>query len=213
MKVYSAYSTSGRIFGSPKWPSKMVPTARPFLYSQIEVNLSLGESESSLVHHKRIYEIQNLSEEPLSAVFHQIATDVDKGFDELNLKVYDDDGKDLAITSITVDKLDQKEFYTAFVRPLSKGDKKRYILEYDVEEPNRYFENAFLTDCETFVVNIEYPAKKGIKRPRVYEVDMETEKQTKHPVQPKVAEITEDRNISSWSQHRIFKGQSFRFEW
>jgi hypothetical protein len=139
---------------------------------------------------------------------------MEKGFDELNIKVYDDDGKDLAITSITIDKPEQKEFYTAFVRPLAKGDRKRYVLEYDVEEPKRYFENAFFTDCEKFVVNIEYPATiSAIKTPQAYEVDMETDKRRKHELQPIISKKGKDRLVATWSHANISKGQSFRFEW
>jgi len=214
MKIYSAYSTSGKLFGSPKLPSKIVPSTRQFLYSYIEVNMSFTGSAESLVHHKRICEIQNLADEPLSSVWHQIATDVEKEFDELNIKVYDEDGKELAITSKTIDKLEQKEFYTAFIRPLTKGDKKRYTLEYDVEEPKRYFENAFFTNCEKFVVKIEYPATMSstIKVPQAYEVEMETDKKRRHKVQPVITR-KKDRFIAVWSQADISKGQSFRFEW
>jgi hypothetical protein len=39
-----------------------------------------------------------------------------------------------------------------------KGDKGRYYsMEYDVEEPERYFEHSFLVDCQRFVVTVDYP--------------------------------------------------------
>jgi hypothetical protein len=212
-KIYSAYSTSGKIFGNLKWPSKMRPREREILYPYIEVNMSIRDPHSMLVHYKRVYEIQNLSDEPLSTVWHQIATDVEKGFDELNIKVYDDEGKDLAITSVSIDKPHQKEFFTSFFRPLAKGGKKRYTLEYDLEEPERYFENMFFTDCEKFAVAIEYPAKKGISPPKAYDVKMETERKKKHKVQPVIVRKNKDRNVARWSEKNIVKGQSFGFKW
>jgi hypothetical protein len=51
----------------------------------------------------------------------------------------------------------QKEFTILFNTPVEKGDKSRYVLEYDVEEPEKYFENAFLVPCGKFVVTMDYP--------------------------------------------------------
>jgi hypothetical protein len=59
---------------------------------------------------------------------HGIATDVAKKFDELNIVAYDENGKDLKISSISVDKPYQKEFTTIFNKPIFKGDKARYYL-------------------------------------------------------------------------------------
>jgi hypothetical protein len=129
------------------------------IYPSLEVNISINSSNTWLVHYKRLCEIQNSSDEPIYEVIHDIATDVEKTFDDLNVRVYEED-KPLRISTIHIDKPFQKEFTTIFNKPIMISDKKRryYVLEYDVEEKDKYFENYFGTNCGRFVVTIEYPS-------------------------------------------------------
>jgi hypothetical protein len=61
------------------------------------------------------------------------------------VKAYDEINSTLKISSISVDKPYKKEFTTVFNKPVVKGERGRhYILECDVEEPYRYFENALV---------------------------------------------------------------------
>lgn len=41
-----------------------------------------------------------------------------------------------------------------------------------MEEPNKYFENAFLVDCHEFIINIDYPI--NIAHPVVYDISLES---------------------------------------
>jgi len=68
-----------------------------------------------------------------------------------------------------------KEFTTIFNKPITRSDKERryYVLEYDVEEKGKYFENYFGTNCGRFVVTIEYPSH--LSPPVAYEVNLETD--------------------------------------
>jgi hypothetical protein len=214
MVVYSAYSNSGRrIFGNQSWPKKLEPRSPMVLYPYIEVNIRIMNPDRMFVHYRRVYEIQNVTEEPVRTVTHQIATDVAKSWDELNIKVVDDEGKDLVISEIEVNKPKQKKFDTTFARPLKFGDKRRYILEYDVEEPDRSFENIFLVKCGKFVVNIDYPLDGNIHTPTAYDVNTEQEKITKCSVQPIIRPKGRNRCIADWSIEDCFPQQSFRFEW
>ena len=98
-----------------------------------------------------------------------------------------------------------------FNRPINKYEKDRYfVLEYEVEEPYRYFENAFLVNCEKFEIDFSYPS--GINNPRVYELDMENESKKLVASQPSI--IREGKNfVAKWRRKNISQGQSFRFEW
>jgi hypothetical protein len=71
----------------------------------------------------------------MNQVIHDIATDVEKAFDDLNIKIYDEENNPLQISAIPIDKPFQKEFTTVFNKPITKSDKVRryYILEYDVQ--------------------------------------------------------------------------------
>ena len=231
--LYSAY---GKGFGNPKLPIKglyqmssgrneeIEKIKRPAaninttLYPSLEVNLSIKNSKTLLVHYKRLYEIQNISDKPIYEVIHGIATDIEKTFDDLNIKVYDEENKPLRISAVHIDKPFQKEFTTVFNKPIMKSDKERryYVLEYDVEEQGKYFENYFGTNCGRFVVTIEYPSH--MSSPVAYEVNLETDEVIKCRIQPTVEKIRNSndkgkRSIARWKKKDIIQGQSFRFEW
>jgi hypothetical protein len=235
--LYSAY---GKGFGNPKLPTRgsyqmssavvgrneeINKIKRPAvitdttIYPSLEVNIAIKNSKTLLVHYKRLYEIQNISDEPIYEVIHGIATDVEKQFDDLNIKVYDEENKPLEISSIPIDKPFQKEFTTVFNKPIMKSDKGRryYVLEYDVEEQGKYFENYFGTNCGRFVVTIEYLSY--MSPPVVYEVNLETDEVIKCKIQPTFEKITKvnngksKRSLARWIKRDIIQGQSFRFEW
>ncbi len=213
MSVYSAYSNAGkRIFGNSSWPEKMDPRTPILLYPYIEVNIAIVNPKTNLVHYRRVNEIQNGTEEAVRTVTHQIATDVPKTWDELKVHVVDDSGKELVISDIGIDRPKQKKFDTTFVKPLRFGDKRRYTLEYDVEEPDRSFENLFLVKCGKFVVRIDYPANGRIKTPVAYEVK-ENDLKTKCSIQPVISRRGKNRIVALWSVQDCAQMQSFRFEW
>jgi hypothetical protein len=92
------YSASGKGFGNPKLPTKgsyqmsspvvdsnddefkrskrpRVTTPDNTIYPYLEVNISIKNSKTHLVHYRRLYEIENISDEPICEVIHGIATD------------------------------------------------------------------------------------------------------------------------------------------
>lgn len=218
--IYSAY---GKGFGNPRPPTKdsyersemgkeITRLRKTALYPNIELDMHIKDARSMLVHYRRTYQVENISSEAIYHVLHGITTDIDKSFEDLHIKVYDEKGRPLKISSISIDKPRQKEFTTLFNEPIEKGQKGRhYTLEYEVEESERYFENAFLVNCEKFVVNIDYPA--SIKSPVVSEVNLETEEKKRSKVQPAVARGGKGRCTAKWSRKDISPGLSFRFEW
>ncbi|MGC2382946.1 MAG: adenylate/guanylate cyclase domain-containing protein [Nitrososphaeraceae archaeon] len=235
--LYSAY---GKGFGNAKLPNKssnqmssaivggkdgfvksekIALTASGTIYPSLEVDISIKNFKTMLVHYKRLYEIQSLSDDPIYEVIHGIATDVDKTFEELNVRVVDENNIPLRISSIPIDKPFQKEFTTTFNRPILKSDKKRryYTLEYDIEEKGKYFENYFATNCGKFVVTIEYPPR--MATPVVYEVNIETDEVIKCRTQPildtrsKASGDKKRRIVAKWVRRDIIQGQSFRFQW
>jgi Adenylate and Guanylate cyclase catalytic domain len=228
-QVLSLYSSYGKGFGNPRPPSKgssqhpskinkemgierkIITT----LYPRIEVHITIKDPKTMLVHYKRLYEIQSISDEPIYEVVHGIATDVEKTFDDLNIRVYDENNKLLQISDVAIDKPYQKEFTTIFNRPILKSEKGRYyVLEYDVEELDRYFENYFAVDCHTFVVTIDYP--KDMTTPVVYDVNLENDEVKRYKVQPVVEKgraNKRNRNLARWTKRDIIQGQSFKFEW
>ncbi len=216
------YSAFGKGFGNPippqtgglqksKMKSEIKKLQRTTIYPLIKVSLDLIDRKKMKVHYSRMYQLRNISDEPIHTVLHAIATDTKKSFADLNIQVYDEEKKPLRIYSISVDKPYQKEFTTLFNRPINKYEKDRYfVLEYEVEEPYRYFENAFLINCERFEINFSYP--RSINNPRVYDLDMENE--SKKLVSPQPTIVRHGKKVKAmWMRKNVSQGQSFRFEW
>lgn len=221
MLVYSAY---GDGFGNPKHPTKgvaerskigeeIIKMQKTTLYPNLEVSLNLINPSTMYVQHKRMYEIANISDEPIKHVLHGIATDVEKySINDLNLQVYDETGRELKISSINVDRPTSKEFTTEFNRPIIKGDQGRqYTLIYEVEEPERYFENAFLIDVKRLSFIFKYPKNADCK-PILYHVNQETEEKTKLEDQP-IIEENGEFVIAKYIRDENIKGETLRLEW
>ena len=225
LQIYSAY---GDGFGNSLVPTRLTYQKRgtkqvtkqetkqesTSLYPFVELSLTIKDPKTMLVHHKRVYQITNTSDTPIYYVEHGVAMDVPKqSFDDLNLSVYDEDNLDLTISDIKINEPYQKQFTTAFNKPILKNQSGRfYMLEYDVEEPESYFENAFLIDCKKLVLKIEYPKNGTIKDPVFYEIDQETEEKRKSKIKPTIRKSGE-MNVARWSTTKIAKGQTFRVEW
>ena len=222
MLIYSAY---GKDFGNLKHPSKgaalrskmgeeIIKRQKTTLYPFIEVLLTIKDTKTMLVHHKRTYQVVNISDEPITTVLHGIATDVTKNsLEDLNVMVYDESNRELKISSISVDEPTQKEFTTNFNVPILKGEDGRYyVIEYEVEEPERYFENAFLIDCQKLVIKLDYPNNGEIKEPAFYEINQETDEKTKSNIVPTIRNSS-DRSVARWAIQGIKKGQTYRIEW
>jgi hypothetical protein len=222
MLVYSAY---GPGFGNSQHPTKgaaerskygeeILKMQKTTLYPNLEVRLTITDQGKMLTRHKRTYEVANISDEPIKYVLHGIATDVEKySINDLNLQVLDEANKEMRISSINVDKPTTKEFTTQFNRPIVKGEKDRkYTLVYEVEEPERYFENAFLIDVQKFSLVFEYPKSMKDCQPTIYYINQETDEKTKSETDL-IIEETPDCFITRYNKDENLKGETLRLEW
>jgi hypothetical protein len=217
------YSACGQGYGNPRVPSKnsyqkskmaheLIKRRKTTLYPYMEVNMIIEDPKRMQVRYKRVYEIANISDEPIYEVLHGIATDVEKSFADLNVNVYDENNRSMKISSINLDKPHQKEFTTKFNVPIVSGMKgRRLILEYEIEEVERYFENYFGINCQKFVTTIDYPD--GMDPPTVYDVNMESEEKKRFKIQPVIEKKDNARISARWVKRDVIQGQSFRFEW
>ncbi len=222
MLLYSVY---GEGFGNKKHPEKGAAIRSKYgeetmrlqkttLYPSVCVELTVMDPKKMFVQHKRTYEVINTSNEPIKNVLHGIAMDVNKeDINDLNIQVYDEKHRECKITSINVDRPDCKEFTTEFSEPITKEDTgKKYTLVYEVEEPERYFENAFLIDCQYYVMSFKYPIECGIKRPELYDISQESETKTKSTLNPTI-ETGSNFEVVKWEMHDVLKGKTVRIEW
>ncbi len=218
------YSVYGNGVGNPNVPTKnlyqrskmtreIMRRRLDTVYNKVDVTLEIKEPSKMLTHHRRVYDMMNIAEEPIQTLLHGIATDVPKTFDELNIRTADEAGRELKITSINFDKPYQKEFTTSFHRPIYRDEKERgYTLEYDVEEPERYFENYFSINCKKYTMSIIYPADAGFK-PVTYDVKVESDTKTKSKAQPKIEEHEDGLLKATWTKTNVIESQAFRLEW
>jgi hypothetical protein len=197
-----------------KYGEEILRLQKTTMYPSIDLILTVMDPKKMIVQHKRTYEVANISNEPIKKVLHGIAFDVDiPDINDLNIKVYDEKDRDCKITSINVDKPDCKEFTTSFSEPITKEDTgKKYTLQYEVAEPERYFENAFLIDCQKFNMSFHYPLENGIKQPKLLEVNQETEESTPSKIIPKITKEGKIEKIK-WEMSDIPKGKTYRIDW
>jgi len=219
--VYSAF---GDGFGNPKPPTRGTEIKSQFgeeilkmqkttLYPFVEVNLTVLDPIKMIVQHKRTYEITNRGKQPINHVVHGIATDVEMhSFDDLNIQVYDKLGKNLKISNINMNKPTVKEFTTKFSKPIAQDESDQYTLVYEVEEPQRYFENAFLTDVEKFNLNFKFSESACKCNPVIYEINQEMDEKRKSDIQPSLEKYG-DHIVARFSREENHKGDTIRLEW
>lgn len=223
-QVMLLYSVYGNGIGNPEIPrtnmsqrskisTEMMKRKLVMVSNKVDVTLQINDSKTMLTHHKRFHGVRNIGDDAIKTILHGIATDVPKSFLDLNIKVSDEAGKNLKITSINLDKPYQKEFTTSFNKPLDVGEKDRgYTLEYDVEEPERYFENYFPVDCSKYSMLLIYPSDTDIN-PVVYDVNVEEETKTKSKIQPVVKKVEDGLVRALWTKKDVLESQAFRLEW
>lgn len=220
--VYSAY---GKSFGNKNHPlqegiqttkfwDEISKINRAVLYPNVNVELKIIDPKTMAVEHKRTYNIKNISNEPINDVIHYIGTDVEKQtLDELNVRVYDEYNKDMKISSITVDQPTTKEFTTKFNQPvLPKEDNRKFTLQYMVEEPERFFENAFFINIGKFTLKLKYPKESLKSNPKIFKMMQENEKKIEI-VNGLEFETDEDYIIAKYSKEDNEKGEIIRIEW
>jgi hypothetical protein len=224
-KILLVHSAYGENFGNPVHPTKDVVEGSKYneeiaklqktaLYPSLDVSLTILDPKKMVVQHKRTYEIENTSKEPIYHVLHGIATDVEKNsIDDLKIQVYDDQEREMKISSINIDKPTCKEFTTEFNSPILKDEKKRkYTLIYEVEEPERYFENALLIDVHKFSLDFKYPVNGCECNPVIYEINQETEQKTKSKIQSTIEKV-EGYFTCHFVSEKNQRGDNIRIEW
>lgn len=182
------------------------------IYHKIDVALRIKDLKTMLTNHRRSYEIENISDEPMDQILHGIAIDVPRTFLDLKVRAIDGSGDELNITSINLDRPYQKEFTVSFPEPVLKYKKASYTLEYEVEEPERYLENHFFISCRKYAMSLVYPSDSALK-PVIYDVKVEKEKKTKSNRQPVLKKAGDGLTKAVWGRTNVLEGQAFRLEW
>jgi len=150
---------------------KEIQTRRKtIVYHKVQYDVKLKDPHAKLFEFTRIYEFINNSDEPLFQVVNRIITTVEKTFDDLNVKTFDDNGKELKVLGVNVNAPFWKEFTLKLNKPLFRGDKIRYSINYKSEEPTNYHENMFLINSDEFSLRFIFPTEIKIN-PQLYAIE------------------------------------------
>jgi len=190
------YSIYGENFGNPKSPilemgKKSYPANEIYQLRQnisfltIEFNLKLKNPKEYFLKINRIYSLQNNSEAPVYKIINGITTNVPKTMAELNVKIFDENQKELDIENIQVASPLRKEFTIKLNEPLKKDQRDRhYNIIYEVEEPKPIFEHVFLINSKKFTLSFTYPSEEKINSIKLYHISTQDREKKLIPQDP-----------------------------
>lgn len=185
-----------------------------FVYNSISIGLEVTNAKTMMTHHVWVWDIKCISKEPLDKLFYSIGGDLEKRFSDLNVKIRDEYGNNLNIQSIERDKPHEKEFLVKMKNPIKKNQKRRVILEYDWEEPEREFEYILSSKSKKIEYWLVVPKELDIKF-RILKKDKELGQKARVEEAPLMEEI-KDKVCISWKSKRgkpLEQHDAFSFTW
>ena len=186
-----------------------------FEFNSVEVRLEITDPKSMMTHHTWIWDVKNISKDPLKAIFYSLGGDVSRDFSDLNVKITDENNNRLEIISLDVNKPLEKAFHIKLATPIRKNQSGRLIkLEYDWEEPDRNFVYVFSSKAKKFRYFFSAPKDLQLKH-RILEVVRELgDKRRAEP--PAHIKYLGDRTEIVWDtakKHKIQSHDTFEFQW
>ena len=214
------YNIHGDGFGNKNPPPALkVDEPKPsdqnikkFLFSKVELKLDVTDPKTMMIHHTQLWNLINITKELKDQIFCYLDGDIPKDFPDLNVIVKDEDGCELNIISLNVNKPYHKEFIVQLNRPLKQNQKGRILkLEWDWEEPERSYVYKFASGCKKF--RYVFTAPKGVElKHRVLKVDPETGYKT-HAMPPASVKYLKDRTEITWQTSNLQPYDAYLFNW
>lgn len=218
--VYNIY---GKSFGNKFAPkkgklvekSKTLMSDVKFQFNKIELKLDVTDPKTMMTHHTWIWDVKNITKDPLEQVYYSIGGDVAKDFGELDVKIRDENGNKLDIISLDVNKDYEKKFNVQLKNPIRRKQTGRLlILEYDWEEPSRVFEYVFSASCKKFSIIFTIPNTIPIKT-KILEVDTTLGVKRRATTSP-IMSYTKNKTMIKWEsaeKHTIQRHDTYEFQW
>ncbi len=209
------YNIYGEGFGNESKPpdteSPDAPT-RTFVFTKIEMRNEITDPKTMMVHHTWVWELVNVTKEPIDHVFYYIVGDSPRGFPDLNIQITDEHGNNLDIGALNVNEDTRKEFIVRTKTPLMPNQHGRFLkLEYDWEEPKRFFYYRFSSKCKEFKYVFTAPAELTVK-PRVLKVEPEFG-QKMHPKEPPIINFNKNKTEMIWEKLNMEIFDAYEFQW
>lgn len=215
------YNVVGEGFGNKKIPDdRSQPTGSSedsagkipikFVYEGIKVELGIANRKTWMTHHAITWNFINISKDPMDKLFYPIYGDVPRDFRNLNLKVTDSHGKKQELITLDVNEPKQKEFHFKLTKPVPPGKKGFAKIEWDWEEPRRYFYYTFASRCRSFRFSADIPRRVDVAQ-RVYRVSHGVKEKT-HTT-PATIKYTRNKVKVLWSAENIPAYDAYEFHW
>ncbi len=218
------YNIYGEGFGNKVFPRKakiiekketfqdQLKSKTAFIFNEIDVVLEVTDPKTMLTHHKLIWNLFNISDEPRDEIFYYLDGDVAKDFPDLHVKVTDEDGNELDIISQSENKPTHKEFTVKLKKPIKPRQRKRFVtLEYDWEEPERNYFYKVPTDCKKFTYKFTMPKGTDVKN-RILKVDTELGYKWVADPPPTIKYLSEG-TVIHWEGKNLQAFDGYKFEW
>ena len=211
LHVYGVY---GRDYGNKQPPSiplfNMQGPGIKFYLTSIDVKLRILDQETMLTRHNVSWEIMNSTNEPIREILVPLVGDVPKKIPQLHFSASDEKSQKLDVEKI-LDKPFNKNFFVKLKNPIKRYQKKKMLnLQYDWEEPNRFFAHTVRSNLRRFKFSLFVPSAMKIK-PKLLQVDASGFKTKIYPP-PKVIRHRE-KTEAFWSGSDLPADHSYRFEW
>ncbi len=181
-------------------------------YNDVQFKLKLKDPHTQLFQFTRTYEFMNKIEEPIFQVVNGINTNVNKTFDTLKIKAFDENKNELKFVGISIDAPKRKEFTIKLNNPVFQdGKQKKYSITYECEEPNNFYEHMFLINSQKLSLQLIFPTEIKLK-PQLYIIQKKDRKK-------KLLDIVPERKEGvltqlEWKKNDITEEKDLiRLEW
>lgn len=214
---YPIYNIFNKNFGNEQIPTEKIKPSRQvdvfynYVFESIEVHLEIANPKT-MTHHTWVWEIKNMTSVPLTFIHYKISGDYPKEFSQLNVKITDEKNNLLEIIRFNENRSFEKDFTVALDTPILKHQRGKLLkLEYDWEEPERYFRYHFASKVKNFKYFFTAPKDLKIK-PKIIELTT-LRKREIEPI-PDI-KYTDERIEIFWEteKNRKIHADAFEFRW
>jgi hypothetical protein len=171
--VFSAF---GDGFGNSNLPKEKIKITPKVLDSEKNAKCEkmifkiIVKDNPNLAHMERYFYFSNNAPEPIYEIVVGTVSNSEV-FQNLNLKAFDENNKDLVISKILASTPFSKKIIIKLDKPIFNGDEGRMIkVVYDSKLSNNNFENFFLIDTSNFELNFSYYSNANFS-PQLYYMD------------------------------------------
>jgi hypothetical protein len=187
------YSVFGEGFGNSFLPKEKIKITHQVFDSEknskckkMIYNIIIKE-QNDAARLERYYYFSNNSSEPIYEIVAGIVTNSEEEFQDLRLKVFDENNEELKISKILASTPFSKKIIIKLNKPVFNGDFGRFLkIIYDAKMATNTFENFFLIDTSIFELNFSHYSNLNFN-PKLFYIDNENGSKN---VIPQISKIT-----------------------